>query len=344
MASPEKDPIKELQELTAKAGESLDDSAAFDAAIKEISDKLLLEELKRLDKLLGLSKQHDSQLAFLKETGLVYKLSNGLLGIRGVDGVEYEVPSLQSIVQRFCEDGQKYELLRRKVEQGFTKLILVPFGLPLDSLVGAYARELKNRKASGALFGEGESSGVRLGVRQKVLSLNMTEPVCKSGVYDREELDYFPTSFDPVNHGGLTKQEAISQKGAWQVYLIEETPIPRKGQGARKNGRHQLEAGLSAAQYLEMLQSDPQYKGEMGLTPEAWLMRALTRLKEKGEVIDEDAVVNGSANFNLGAIFRESSTISFACWNRSLSHWAFLGARNARVCGINTGASTAVMI
>ncbi len=342
MHSPEKDPIKQLQELTKRANASIDDDAAFDAAVNELNEKLLVEELKRLDELLGISKQYESQLDILRNTGIISKLSDGSEGIFEEDGTDYPVPSLLSIVQRFCEDGNKYELLRRKVEQGFTKLILVPFALSLQELVDRYGEQLVSRLwHPGQLFGEGESPAGNAGKVAEVLALN-TDTIYKAEEYQIQQLVYFPEFFESHNHGGLTKEEAITQKGGWQVYLIEETPIPRKGKGKNRNGRDQLEAGLSPRQYLEKLQADPQYKGEVGLTPESWLMKAMTHLRERDEVID-DWKGKGSLNSLLGAYFPGSGDVADACWHRDDSQ-ARLGGIDADGYGEGFGASSAVRV
>ncbi len=334
MTSPEKDPIKHLQDLTTKAGETLGDDAAFDATVREINDRLVVEEVKRLDTLIGITKQYESQVAVLRNVGIMTRLPDGSEGIIGEDGTQYPIPSLLSMVQRFCEDEKKYELLRRKVEQGFTKLLLVPFGLPLQAIREKYAEQLKLHKAASKLFAESDQA--------TWLELDADNPVSKWDEYDSQEMAYFPTSFDPQNHGGLSKADAVAQKGAWQVYLVEETRIPGKDKGATKNGRKQLEADLTPLQYLEMLKSDSQYKGEVGLTPELWLMKALTRLEEKNEVID-DCQGKGSFSYNLGAYFPESSGVASAYWNRNFSK-AILSSTGAAFFAEGFGVSSAVEI
>ncbi len=340
--SPESDPVKHLQALTKKADASIDDDAVFDAAVNEINEKLLAAELEQLDELIGIKKQYESQLEVLRNAGLLSQLSDGSDGIIGVDATEYPIPSLLSIVQRFCEDGNKYELLRRKVEQGFTKMIMVPFASQLHLLLFAYAERLRAHKAADQLFGVSDSPAANPLTGVQELQLDMNVPTFTRSAYNTQKPVYFPTSFDPENHGGLTRQEAISQKGAWQVYLIEETPIPKKDQGANKNGRRQLEAGLKFTQYLEMLQADPQYEGEIGLTPESWLMRAMTRLKERGEVID-DYLGKGAGNMILGMYFPAFSQVAEAYWS-DIGHRVCLDISGSINSDPRYGASTAVMI
>ncbi len=340
MTSPESDPIKQLQELTTKAGESLGDDVAFDAAVREINERLLPEELRRLDELLNISRQYKSQLDLLRETRLIWPLSDGSEGMIIADEKEYPVPSLLSIVQRFCEDPERYELLRKKVEQGFTKLIMVPFHLPIWTLKNRYAEQLKEHKARSVLFREGGSPMPYL--KGVIADLQDERPVYILSDYNSNNLIYFPWSFDPKNHGGLTKQEAIDQKGAWQVYLVEETSVPHENKAENKNGRVQIRAHHKPVQYLESLQQEPQYAGEVGLTLELWFMRAMTRLEERDEVTD-DPGGNGCSNFILGTKDAEFGEVPMAGYSSALRQVVLTG-RSPQNSSPLAGASTAVMI
>ncbi len=342
MASPEKDPIKELHALTAKAGESLDDDAIFDAAVREINDKLLSEELKQLDKLIGISRQYATQVAILSDTWILRRNTDGSQGFVGAGGVEYPTPSLLSIVQRFCEDEKKFELLRRKVEQGFTKLIMVPFASPVIVLADAYASQIRLRSLPGGLLREYSKGPNRWKQSSAVDSIDYRRPVYIPGEFAGGPLVYFPTSFDPGDLGGLTKQEAVAQKGAWQVYLVEETPIPREGKGKNINGRKQLEANLPSDEYLKILQNDPQYRGETGLTLELWFMRAMTSLRERCEVID-DFRGRGSMNHLVGTYSPELGRVPLACWNND-SMQVRVGEGKPGHFMLDCGASSAVLI
>lgn len=240
-------------------------------------------------------------------------------------------PTLDQIKTGFAENP---EFFKKKIEQGFTKLLIVPFGLPLEQLRQTYGEQLKLHKAAGALFAEADPA--------TALDLNDSEPVWKWDGYDDQEQAYFPTKLDATNHGGLTKEQTIAQRGAWQVLLVEEDVIPRAGVGKTLGGRQQLEAGLSPIDYLNKLASDPQYAGEEGLTPEMWLIKALARLDEKNEVMD-NYQGNGSLCYNLGVYFPKPAYVSCAYWNRGARQAHLGGDGRARV-DAGCGASSAVRV
>lgn len=82
-----------------------------------------------LEKMIHLRRQYESQVSILREAGLLSELKAGRLGFKGIDGQKYELPSFREVLDNII---QKREFLKTKAEQGFTKLLLVPFGLPLD--------------------------------------------------------------------------------------------------------------------------------------------------------------------------------------------------------------------
>ena len=84
------------------------------------------------ERLLDLRHQYDSQTALLKKTGLVESrkeidhsgIEREVLFMRGINGKKYPMPSYREIAWRIL--GKK-ELFETKTDQGFTKLLLVPF-------------------------------------------------------------------------------------------------------------------------------------------------------------------------------------------------------------------------
>ncbi len=293
--SPESDPVKHLQELTKRADASINDDAVFDAAINELNEKLLAEELKRLDKLIGISEQYENQVALMRDVGILGKLPDGSEGIIGADGTAYPVPSLLSIVQRFCEDGKKYELLRKKVEQGFRTMQLVPFALRSSWIAAIYNAQLVEKHAKRELYC---SDGT-------LLSHESFDPTSPSSVVKLSDdfidpnLRYFPEELKEGS--GLTQEEAIVRFGGWQVELIENLPLlPRRGQARNPvGGRPIIEAGMKPVEYMELLKFEP-YKGEIGRTEKSWLMQALIRLKETGYVLNDEGNFRDSACMLLG--------------------------------------------
>ena len=134
----------------------------------------------------------------------------------------------------------------------------------------------------------------------------------------------------------------MNKQGGFNLLLIEDLPnIPRQGKGKEINGRKQLEAGEKSSQYLEMLKTNPQYRGEIGMTPEEQIMHAIKHLEQTNQVID-DWKGRGSLSYQLGAYFTADDLIPYAVWHRDgrqacLLKWSpgasadssFFGARTA---------------
>src|SRR3989339_1048233 len=85
------------------------------------------EALEYTEKYYHLKEQYDSQVELLEQVGI---LKEGAL--LGIDGKKYPIPTLEQIASRLFE---RHEELSTKHEQGFTKLLLVPFGMSLDVLI-----------------------------------------------------------------------------------------------------------------------------------------------------------------------------------------------------------------
>jgi len=256
----------------------------------------------------GIAEQYRSQLDILSRVGLLETLKSGELGITGINGQEYPVPTLETIAEKM--EANK-ELLETKKEQGFTKLLLVPFGTKLQTLIDKYGEVIKKHHQAGTLKATNGDT----------LELDESTPVFQWDDYkdaDTEgKLVYHPTQFTKEDHGGQTKQQILEEsKEGFNVILIEDLPdLPAKGAGKEKGGRTQLEAGTTPKDYLTNLKEDPQYQAEQGLTPEDWLTYAITHLEEKSQVID-DYSGQGKGNWNLGGFFPSSQGVPRAHWYR----------------------------
>src|SRR3989344_6570550 len=264
---------------------------------------------------LKIKEQWETQVRTLDKLGILEIFPESKdLGIRGVDGKEYPVPNAEAIEARLAANQ---ELVARKMEQGFTKMLIVPFGYPLDKLVDKYRKAILRHHKEGKLLATKESPSDP----DEPLDLNEGEPVYTWSEYqdaDRNgKLVYNPQSFGR-SHGGKTKAEMLQDpKNAWAVVLLEDMPnIPRAGRGKTVEGRKQVEAGKSPEEYLELLRKEKAYKGEEGLTPEADLLYALTQLEETNQVAN-DYQGKGSISYQLGAFFPSSGNVPLSCWDRN---------------------------
>ena len=204
----------------------------------------------------SLQDQWDYNVRALKQTGIIETFPESYShGLRGLDGQEYSIPEVDDIQARL---EAKREMLETKLEQGFTKLLIVPFGLPLAKLTTCFKELILRKFQAGQLI---STDGTKL-------DLDINNPLYKYEDWTEDKLIYDIQRFDPKNHGGQTKTEILSTPNqAWQILLIQpELEIPAKGQGQIKAKRKPLEAGLSAEDCLKLTQTDPNYQNETGLS------------------------------------------------------------------------------
>ena len=297
------------------------------------------EALEYAEEFYHLREQYTSQVSLLEQVGI---LKEG--AITGIDGHEYPIPTLEQIAIRLFE---RRETLETKHDQGFTKLLLVPFGMSLDALTDTLKQFLLKYKKDNPTF-----------------NLDTDEPLWVWAGYqgtdigDSPNLVYEPQSFDKEGHGGKTKAQILEEQSkgrwtpafagvaggsgtrfpGWTVHLLQPSnpneqdietpkgfaPIPRKGQGTPQgdeNPRSPFEAGKSPDEYLSILQKaqedkDSPYHGETGMTPEDWIIAFMIHLTETGEPMDNWQNGTESISYLTGAFFHSSTVVPYACWRR----------------------------
>jgi len=298
-----------------KAGDH-QSAAALYGQYKDEYKRIKQEKLGgELGEKIGLLEQYQSQLQILETAGVLQELSDGTKGIVGIDNKEYSIPTFEEIQSRITPE--KAAILEKKQEQGFSKLLVVPFGMKLDDLIGKY-RELLLKK---------DSEGKLLATDGSKLDLDRNQAVWMWSEYNQADINgklvYDPQSFDE-NHQGKTKQELINRGSPWRVELIEDCPdLPAEGGGKTVGDRPQLEANQSSNDYLNTIKTNPDYTGEKGLDPESWLTYAITSLEEgKGQIDDYQG--QGKISFLTGAYFTGSVNVPLAYWSR-VGRRAYLG-------------------
>lgn len=266
----------------------------------------------------GFREMYQSQVETLTQLDILQELSDGKKGMIGIDGKEYPLPEIRDIVRRL--NREKRETLMKKYEQGFTKLLLVPFGVSLDILIEKYGQALIAAYRAGKLKA---TNGDKLDLDEnEPVSIWTEKQQNKEIGYPGADIDgrllYGVSQFDRNNPGGQTKQQLIDTGQAWQVILIEDLPdLPAQGQGKDIGGRKQIEANQTPKEYLEKI-GKGEYTEEHGLTPESWLMYAITQLQETNQVID-DWQGQGKLCFLTGAYFPSSGHVPYAYWRRDYS-------------------------
>jgi hypothetical protein len=292
-----------------------------------------------IERKLDLRNQYESERRVLESAGILESLPSGERGIHAIDGKAYPVPSYQEVRNLIRE---KRDVLEKKAEQGFTKVLIVPFGMKLDDLVEKYKALILKHKAEGNLFATKGTDADP----DEPLNLDTTTPVWVWDEYQGADVNgklvYDPKEFS-ANHGGKTKMEILEgtsgkSSPAWRIIVLEADPnIPRSGKGTTMHGRRRLEANKMPNEYLAMIGKN-QYENESGTIPEEWLMQAIATLEEKNQVID-DWQGNGSIACNTGAYF-PTGLVPSACWIRDFrraslrrndptDQYTVIGARSA---------------
>ena len=248
-----------------------------------------------------LKKQYEEQISAYRQLGLLERLTNGKEGIKDEYGEEHALPSFAEISNMMRENK---EFLRKKTEQGFIRLQLTPFALPIDRLKERYGELIRQKHKEGNLKGENNDP----------LDLDQNQPVYMNENF--KSLLYFPEwetkGNKAVAKGGITKKEAIKQTGGWRIILDEDLSIvPVKGQGKTIKDRKQIEGGMLASEQFQLIKKQK----EEGYTPEDWFAFAIIRLSKENKVIDDDRETNYICRL-LGVCFSTSGQIPSARWGR----------------------------
>jgi hypothetical protein len=325
----------------------------------EITEKkrALESQLNPFEAALKIREQYETQKKIYESIGLLEK-REGILGMEGIDGKWYAFPTPEEVNRRFCKNK---ELLDIKTDQGFTKLLIVPFGMSLKKFTETMEKTLLTHFEGTApdpanpdiMMPDSEKTQLFAtnadGTREKLrLHIN---PLCVRSEYTDTAgtLVYFPKVLDrdATIHQGKTKQELLKDTGQdFHILLIEKNPIiPAEGTDAiigTKQPRKRLVAGDTPKNYLETLRTKSEYRGEEGLTPEAWMTQFLLHLEETNEVID-DHMGNGKVNFNLGGWLPTVGNVARGDWYRDNAR-AFLGGNHSKHQSSEIGFRSAVRI
>ncbi len=290
----QKDISKEELLTLAEEARSKIDSLSRDVA-RPIIEKLI-------------EKGYASQIKSLQEINFL-ETKDGKLGLTAIDNNFYEVPSAEAIKNHFLSIPN----IRQKIEQGFTRLLIVPFGSSLD---------LIRKKTSDLIIAHDLKGGLknRAGRKLEISKLGAVSPHGEwdEGAVSSSLLIYLPPTFQESGFEdliiGTTKLDLLDYTKSsppfpgYHICLIQEDPtIPNINEGVTKGGRPELEVGKSPNAYLKEITTNPIYKGEHGLSPEDWLTLFATNLNQKNE-----AMGDYPANYLIGAYFIYASMVPMA--------------------------------
>jgi len=234
-----------------------------------------------------LEKEYARTITALNRTGILTLLPRlESLGVIGIDGKEYPVPTQEQMQEVFTRNR---ELVDMKMQEGFTQLQLTPIAMPTPQLVDRVKTAVLKHAAAGKITQTKQSrTDADIPVRVKTPEPIWIWDILRQTV-DTPNLVYFPQVYTKRDHQGLSKEEVmqnvrICAVSGWSVGLIEPIPImPQQGQGKVTGGRKQLEAFSTPRDYLRTL-STPTYEGETGWTPEDYLTHFVTQLETTNQV------------------------------------------------------------
>ena len=291
-------------------------------------------------------KEYDRQTQTLNQLGLLDILpESGEIGLVGIDGREYPLPKKEAIELEIKKNREIYE---KKIEQGFTEFLITPFGMSLNRLIDTLSKRILKHHKEGKLFAAKEKPNDP----DEPLKLDQDQPLFVwdkwRGADKNGEIIYYPKSFDATDHQGKTKQELLdiqrekmSPFAGWSISLLESNLIiPRQGKGKTVGGRKQLEANKSPEEYLKLLQTDPQYADERGLTIEDWTTLFITHLEKTNQVID-DYQDKGSVSYLNSSFFPSSRLVANGHWFRGYAQ-AYLDGDNPGLRVVSCGLRPAV--
>lgn len=222
--------------------------------------------------------QYTTSIATLWNVGVLDGVSAKSLSYLGADGKRYAVPEFKD-VKRLLTRHKK--LVAQKSKQGFTRLLMTPFAMPVPRLIQVVSKTIKSQAKAGGL-NDRKGNPIRI----KTLKPFWIWRRFKS-VLETPRLVYFPQSHHIDDSKGLDKRKAMRAKKVcaipgWSIGLVREPDSFNK----KTPQRPAFKKGLSPQEYFEAMR-DKAYVGETGWTLEDFLTDFILRLvQDKAMVFD----------------------------------------------------------
>lgn len=320
--------IHPLKDAFDRAYDAATSGVPSDIAFAQEQKRILEEKLAMIqdlvwpaetERLLDLRKQYVLQVDILKRVmGLeVFEIerSDGsteeALFMNGIDTQRHRLPSFQEILIQMTE---KRGILSKKFEKGFTKLLLVPFGMSLDEMI---------RRLRVYLFVY--KGGVL------VSKIEGANPVLDQLVTNADELKKI--SYDPDKieiegnvSGGRVKSDILLEQNAtknwhdgWRIIFIKPPDTQNDLEMMDRSGQERMSANDRIAQIINQVNDHKSDSfGEWGMTIEEWIVAFITQLEQTGTLLNQVGTVGGEACLT-GATVTEGKDVVVACWTQDMS-------------------------
>ncbi len=242
-----------------------------------------------------------------------YESESNMLAEYVFGGDRTQVPA-REVVEGFLR--KKREEAERAYGAGRTRLLVVPLET-MERLSSAASDMIKEYRRNGNLYG---SEGETRITEEPASGENVWITPALKAADTNGLLGYFPRSFSNshAETKAVSKADYVGAQGKHLVLLAEDTPnLPLEGKGEKigltpEEGRPQITAGRSPEEYLDTLQHNDHYRGEIGYTPEIALIHFMARLfdGEKGRVMDDKV-----ANYLIGTYLRAGDEVPYFRWD-----------------------------
>ncbi|HBK33995.1 TPA: hypothetical protein DEP34_01975 [Candidatus Uhrbacteria bacterium] len=306
----------------------------FEYLLKHKEPKEITDPLEYAEEFYHLREQYNFQVELLEQVGILKEGS-----ILGIDSNIYPIPTLEQIAMRLFEHREKLSI---KHDQGFTKLLLVPFGMSLDSLQETFKQFLLDYAKKHPDFPQNKNS---------LLAEHFYVGADAGG---NPRLVYNPGSFPPKYRHYQTKEQILDGQLAflcfapgWRVLLLQSpadvkkdgfASIPLEHLGTTRGSkilRPDVEAHKTADDYLHLLlknqdRPDSPYEGESGMTPEDWILAYMIHLSETGEPLDRFEKGGADKSILIGAyfLFKDVVPTAFGAVSPEVAQLGFLDYRS----------------
>ncbi len=322
------------EELTRRGGTEAREDVLLQAAAREERTELRREEV-----IHALGEQYTPErMRLLSWFSADLEWIPGQHALRPVagDGELYPIPEWDDIEIALRENQEFYAA---KFEQGFTRLLIVPEGAELSALLSGANDELMRQGKKNALDVSCYANGG--------LSLSMVGVENMARMQDVGYVDEF--SKKP-----RSKKQRLRSQGAhlaWRVYLVQDIEeenrenVPLDETATLHVGKAPIITARRGGKWVESVLGRGKMRGEVGLTPEAYVALSMQYTLDTGRLLDmkfETTLLGVRPNDERdGVLFMTRSGQSSALdFNISDLHWD----TDERTTGTVTGVRTAVPV